>query len=48
RRRAACADDVPGEGRPDRGCRALLRASAKAALQFEQERRSYAFEHRRR
>ena len=48
RRRSVCAGDVPGEGPPDRGCRALLRSSAKATVQFEQERRSYAFEHRRR
>ena len=44
RRRAACARDVPGAGRPGRRCGALLRRSRKAALQWEQEARSRRFE----
>ena len=48
RRRAACAGDVPGEGPPGRRCRAFLRGSAKATVQWRQEQRSYAFERRRR
>ena len=48
RRRAVCAADVPGEGPPGRRCSAFLRRSAKATVQWRQEQRSYAFEHRRR
>ncbi len=48
RRRAVCAADVPGEGPPGRRCSAFLRRSAKASVQWHQEQRSYAFEHRRR
>jgi len=44
RRRAACARDAPGAGRPGPRCRALLRRSKKAALQWEQEARSRRFE----
>ena len=44
----ACADDVPGIVRPDGACRAFLRASARARVQFEQEARLRRFERRRR
>jgi adenosine deaminase len=48
RRTAACARDVPRAERPSRRCRALLRASAKAAVQWKQEARFHRFERRRR
>jgi adenosine deaminase len=44
RSRRACARDVPGAGRPGVRCRALLHASEKAAVQWEQEVRSRRFE----
>jgi adenosine deaminase len=47
RRVAACARDVPGSGRPRPRCRAFLRTSAKATVQWEQEARTNAFERRR-
>lgn len=47
RRVAACARDVPGAGRPRPRCRAFLRTSAKATVQWEQEARTNAFERRR-
>ena len=47
RRVAACARDVPGGGRPRPRCRAFLRTSAKATVQWEQEARTNAFERRR-
>lgn len=43
---APCAADTPGDHRPSRPCRALLRSSAKAALQWEQEARFQRFERR--
>ena len=43
-----CRRDVPGIERPSRGCRAFLRTSAKATVQWEQEERLRRFERRRR
>jgi len=43
-----CRRDVPGIERPGRGCRAFLRTSAKATVQWEQEERLRRFERRRR
>jgi adenosine deaminase len=48
RRRAACARDAPAAGRPSRRCRAFLRTSAKATVQWRQEARMSAFERRQR
>jgi adenosine deaminase len=48
RRRAACARDSPAVGRPSARCRAFLRTSAKATVQWRQEVRMSAFERRRR
>jgi adenosine deaminase len=48
RRRAACAHDSPAAGRPGPRCRAFLRSSAKATVQWRQEQRLSAFERRRR
>ncbi|MGH2841320.1 MAG: adenosine deaminase family protein [Solirubrobacteraceae bacterium] len=46
RRRPACAHDVPSAARPSRRCRALLRSSAKATVQWKQEARLRRFERR--
>ncbi|MGH2941509.1 MAG: adenosine deaminase family protein [Solirubrobacteraceae bacterium] len=46
RRRPACAHDVPSAARPSRRCRALLRSSAKATVQWRQEARLRRFERR--
>jgi adenosine deaminase len=43
----ACAADRPGERDPARRCRALLRESAKARIQWRLERAFRAFERRR-
>ena len=48
RRRAACARDSPALARPSARCRAFLRSSAKATVQWRQETRLSAFERRRR
>jgi adenosine deaminase len=47
RRRQACAHDLPGAGRPHRRCRALLRSSPKATVEWRQEARLRRFERRR-
>ncbi|MEA2194573.1 MAG: adenosine deaminase [Solirubrobacteraceae bacterium] len=47
RRRAACARDSPAAARPGPRCRAFLRTSAKATVQWRQETRLSAFERRR-
>jgi adenosine deaminase len=39
-----CHADVPGPDQPAAGCAAFLRASEKAAEQWELERRFHAFE----
>ena len=44
RRRSACARDSPAAGRPGARCRAFLRSSAKATVQWRQETRLSAFE----
>jgi adenosine deaminase len=46
--RAACATDTLGEPLPSGACRALLRASSKAATQWRLERAIRLFERRRR
>ena len=43
---APCAHDRPGSAHPSRSCRALLAASPKATLQWEQEARFTSFERR--
>jgi adenosine deaminase len=48
RRRQACAHDVPGAGPPSGRCRALLRSSEKATVEWKQEGRLRVFERRRR
>ena len=44
RRRAACAGDSAAAGRPGARCRAFLRSSAKATVQWRQEVRTSTFE----
>ena len=46
RPRRACARDTLGERKPGRACRALLRDSEKAALQWRMERAIRSFERR--
>ncbi len=46
--RSACASDTLGEPFPSAACRALLRASSKAATQWRLERAIRRFERRRR
>ncbi|MEA2186874.1 MAG: adenosine deaminase [Solirubrobacteraceae bacterium] len=45
---ATCAHDVAGTARPSPRCGALVRSSAKATVQWQQEARLRAFERRRR